>query len=196
MDVNGQDMADTGYLPQYEIGNKILGGYRFSEGEGWVAPGHNSVLKDGEDYYIVHHARGETDNSWPYLHIRKLLWTADGWPVVSPVRYAGEKEQDIPQRLLSGRWERIVMKQEVDGQVEAEPLRLEDGGQATCGTLEGRWSFDGKRTLTIDWGTTSEGDREQLLLLPAWDWELGRQTLVFTGMNHKGISIWGKRISQ
>jgi hypothetical protein len=24
MDVNGHDMADTGYLPQYEIGNKIL----------------------------------------------------------------------------------------------------------------------------------------------------------------------------
>lgn len=57
-DINGNNMLDTEYLPQYEIGTKILGGYRFTEGEGWVAPGHNSVLKDGDDYYIVHHARG------------------------------------------------------------------------------------------------------------------------------------------
>ncbi len=41
VDMNGHDMADTRYLPQYEIGNKILGGYQFSEGEGWIAPGHN-----------------------------------------------------------------------------------------------------------------------------------------------------------
>lgn len=195
VDMNGHDMADTSYLPQYEIGNKVLGGYRFSEGEGWVAPGHNSVLKDGADYYIVHHARGETDKSWPYLHVRKILWTAEGWPVVSPERYAGEKEQDIPKRLLSGNWERIVIRQEVDGQVEAEPLRLEDGGRATSGSLEGHWSFDGKRTLTMDWSDTSEGTKEELLLLPSWDWELGRHTLIFTGMNEKGISIWGKRIS-
>jgi arabinan endo-1,5-alpha-L-arabinosidase len=123
------------------------------------------------------------------------LWTAEGWPVVSPERYAGEKEQDIPKRLLSGNWERIVIKQEVDGQVEAEQLRLEDGGRATSGSLEGHWSFDGRRTLTMDWSNTSEGTKEELLLLPSWDWELGRHTLIFTGMNEKGISIWGKRIS-
>ncbi len=86
------------------------------------------------------------------------------------------------------------MKQEVDGQVEAEPLRLEDGGRAISGTLEGQWSFDGKRTLTLDWSDTSERTKEQLLLLPSWDWELGRQTLIFTGMDDKGVSIWGKRI--
>jgi arabinan endo-1,5-alpha-L-arabinosidase len=46
----------------------------------------------------------------------------------------------------------------------------------------------------MDWSGTSERTKEQLLLLPSWDWELGRQTLIFTGMDDKGISIWGKRI--
>ncbi|WP_311083479.1 lipocalin-like domain-containing protein [Paenibacillus polymyxa] len=72
---------------------------------------------------------------------------------------------------------------------------MEDGGRATSDSLEGHWSFDGKRTLTMDWSNTSEGTKEELLLLPSWDWELGRHTLIFTGMNEKGISIWGKRIS-
>lgn len=79
-------MTDTEYQPQFEVGTKILGGYRFSEGEGWGNPGHNAVLRDGDDCFIIHHARGERDPNWPYLHVRRIPWTDDGWPVVSPER--------------------------------------------------------------------------------------------------------------
>ncbi len=46
LDFHGQEMTDTS-LPPNDVGLKILGGYTFNDGEGWVAPGHNSVLKDG-----------------------------------------------------------------------------------------------------------------------------------------------------
>ncbi|MFD1266488.1 arabinan endo-1,5-alpha-L-arabinosidase [Paenibacillus motobuensis] len=198
VDFNGRDMTDTEFEPQFEVGNKILGGYKFGEEDGWIAPGHNSVLNDGGNYYIVHHARGEADKNWSYLHVRKILWTEDGWPVVSPERYDGEMEQDIPQSLLTGEWERIEHDPFVNGQVESTPLSLFEQGKLQGSLGTGTWNFDGKRTLTLTWDDVAEGDGrvEQVQLLPAWDWERGVKALVFTGLNEKGIAVWGKQISR
>lgn len=196
-DVNGMNMLDTEHLPQYEVGTKILGGYRFTEGEGWVAPGHNSVLKDGDNYYIVHHARGETDKNWPYLHVRKMLWTKDGWPVVSPERYAGEYAQDIPKSMIAGEWEGLAVDPSVDGQVQAVPYTLQANGKLKSENGSGKWTFDGKQTLTLEWKESPWGgaSTEELKLLPSWDWERSQPALVVTGLNDRGIAVWGKQIS-
>ncbi len=196
-DVNGMNMLDTEHLPQYEVGTKILGGYRFTEGEGWVAPGHNSVLKDGDDYYIVHHARGETDKNWPYLHVRKMLWTKDGWPVVSPERYAGEYTQDIPKSMIAGEWEGLAVDPSVDGQVQAVPYTLQANGKLKSENGSGKWTFDGKQTLTLEWKESPWGgaSTEELKLLPSWDWERSQPALVVTGLSDRGIAVWGKQIS-
>jgi arabinan endo-1,5-alpha-L-arabinosidase len=197
VDSLGRTMTDTSFLPQGAIGNKILGGYKFSTGEGWVAPGHNSVLRDGDNYYLVHHARGETDKNWPYLHVRKLLWTADGWPVVSPERYAGETEQPIPKRLIPGNWERIVQAKAIDGQASSYPLAVKPDGTFASDVLgHGTWTFDGDHAMTMTWLDKAGKVRETetVLLLASWDWENNRPTLVFTGLNPDGEAIWGKKI--
>lgn len=194
-DYNGIDMSDSVYSPRYEVGNKILGGYRFGQDPGWIAPGHNSVLQEGDNYYIVHHARGELDKFWSYLHVRKILWTEDGWPVVSPERYAGELEQEIPEHLIVGSWDRIINDPSVDGQIQSTPLCLTADYELEGSNGTGRWSFDGERTLTLVWNDVVEGQGriEKVLVLPSWDWEKNTQTLVFTGLNENGISSWGKQ---
>ncbi|OME97731.1 arabinan endo-1,5-alpha-L-arabinosidase [Paenibacillus amylolyticus] len=196
-DMNGMNMLDTDHLPQYEIGTKILGGYRFTEGEGWVAPGHNSILKDGDDYYIVHHARGETDKNWPYLHVRKMLWTKDGWPVVSPERYAGEAAQDIPKSMIAGEWEGMALDPSVDGQIQAVPYTLTSNGKIKSEKGSGTWTFDDKQTLTLKWKESPWGGAsiEELKLLPSWDWERSQPALVVTGLDDHGVAVWGKQIS-
>ena len=30
-------------------------------------------------------------------------------------------------------------------------------------------------------------------VIPAWDWENWKTTLVFTGMDKSGVSLWGKK---
>lgn len=196
-DINGNNMLDTEYLPQYEIGTKILGSYRFTEGEGWVAPGHNSVLKDGDDYYIVHHARGETDKNWPYLHVRKMLWTKGGWPVVSPERYAGETTQDIPKSMIAGAWEGMALDPSVEGQIQAVPYTLTSNGKIKSEKGSGTWTLDDKQTLTLKWKESPWGgaSTEELKLLPSWDWERSQPALVVTGLNDSGVAVWGKQIS-
>jgi arabinan endo-1,5-alpha-L-arabinosidase len=197
VDIHGRDMKDSSYTPQYEVGLKILGGYHFGEDPGWIAPGHNSVLNDEGTYFMVHHARGGADKYWPYLHVRKILWTEDGWPVVSPERYAGEKEQDIPAHHIAGSWERIIHDPAVDGQIGSEALTLLANGELFSKQGSGQWYFDGQRSLTLLWNDIAEGEgrTEKVLLLPSWDWEQHKPTLVFTGLNEKGLAIWGKRNS-
>lgn len=195
VDYNGRDMTDSAHQPRYEVGNKILGGYRFGQDPGWIAPGHNSVLHEDGGYYIVHHARGEIDKHWSYLQVRRILWTEDGWPVVSPERYAGEVEQDIPEQLIAGQWEWIVMDPSVDGQIQSALISLSSDFKLEGANGKGSWSFDGRRVLTLVWNDVVEGKGriEKVQLLPSWDWEKETQTLVFTGLNENGISIWGKQ---
>ncbi|UJF32570.1 arabinan endo-1,5-alpha-L-arabinosidase [Paenibacillus hexagrammi] len=196
VDKNGNDLNDTKHTPQYEIGNKVLGGYSFTKGEGWIAPGHNSVLQDQGKTFMVSHARAESRTSWSYLQVRQMLWTKDGWPVVSPERYAGEYLQLIPKSIIAGQWERIYQAKDANGRVKAKPLILTADGKAEGEPGVGSWKFDGEHTITIEWSGDSVNKRsEQVLLLPSWDWELNRPSLVFTGLDEQGASVWGKQIS-
>ncbi|WP_017812880.1 arabinan endo-1,5-alpha-L-arabinosidase [Paenibacillus shenyangensis] len=195
-DIHGHVLTDIDYRPQHEIGNKIVGGYRFGEGEGWIAPGHNSVLNDDGTFYIVHHARGEQDKHWSYLHIRKILWTADGWPVVSPERYAGEQEQDLEPKQLTGQWETILLDPSENDQIASEPLELHEDGSLHHKGQTGHWQMQDARTLILEWSTTTgELQRSEVKLLPSWDWERHCSTIIFTGMTAQGWSIWGKQIA-
>ncbi len=200
LDAAGRDMKDVAYRPQYEVGNKLIGGYRFSAGDGWLAPGHNSVLQDenGADY-LIHHARPEADKNWMYLHVRKLVWTADGWPTVSPERYAGEREQDIPEQELYGDWELVAHAKYMDGIVPSYKVTLHEDGRAASEYGELSWSYDGKRTLSLSMQEEA-ADRSvdeppvEVQVLAAWDWELKRPTLVFTGLDSEGSALWGKKL--
>ena len=66
-------------------------------------PGHNSVLREGSDDYLVHHFYDAANRGRPTLQIRPLIWGKDGWPL------AGEpvpvKPQQTDQASLVGTWE-------------------------------------------------------------------------------------------
>ncbi|WP_273334196.1 arabinan endo-1,5-alpha-L-arabinosidase [Dictyoglomus turgidum] len=191
VDYNGNPLTDL-TLPPEEVGTKILGGYKFENDNGWIAPGHNSVLNDGDNWYIVHHARPALNKNWMYLHIRRMLWTNDGWPVVSPERYAGEIIQEVPQELVIGTWERIVLDPYDKVQSQSKRLILQKDGTFVFGDRKGTWEFTSPNNLSLIWRDSNE--KENLLVLASWDWENWRPTLVFTGLNSRGIAIWGKKI--
>lgn len=164
-----RDRAGRDWSTVAEAGTKILNSYAFDGDRGWVGPGHAQVLCDGEEWFLAHHARHPL-----CLHVRRLAWTDDGWPVVSPERFAGESEQPLPAGALAGEWERLVLEPGDSGvrrsarvTVGAE-MRLHDGNRATVG-----------------------GD--EVVVWPAWDWERGRATLVCSGFDAAGAAVWGKR---
>ncbi|MDF2988600.1 MAG: beta-xylosidase [Eubacterium sp.] len=197
VDYNGNEMTNT-ELPPNDVGTKILGGYRFGDKNGWVMPGHNSVLKDGNDYLIVHHARGDKDTNWPYLHVRKILWSEDGWPMVSPERYTGEKEQKLSGKLLEGKWETIVLDKNNNEQLSSKTITLKSGGKIDDGSGKSKWEFKDDNTIIMkiydpEKKSGAEYIEQTAKVIPAWDWENWKTTLVFTGMNKSGVSVWGKK---
>ncbi|MBP1913459.1 arabinan endo-1,5-alpha-L-arabinosidase [Lederbergia galactosidilyticus] len=182
LDFHGQEMTDTS-LPPNDVGLKILGGYTFNDGEGWVAPGHNSVLKDGEDYYVVHHMRAEKNKKYHYLHIRKVVWTQAGWPLVSPERFAGEKQRTIKSEEILGEWTYLFVDKDQNEQNVARYLTITPEGE--------NW-----KRLTNEQFLLSIDDRNQWVectIMPAWDWARKKETTVFMGMDPNGQVFIGKK---
>ena len=84
LDFFGNDLADT--TNNYPI---LTYAYRFNGHPGWAGVGHCGVIRDQGRYFMFHQGRLAPDNLMMVLHVREMFWNSDGWPVVSPERYAG-----------------------------------------------------------------------------------------------------------
>ena len=79
----GRSEAVTGpYLDEHGVRMTRGGGTLVLAGAGRVrGPGHNSILVEGDQYYLVHHYYDADDNGRSRLQIRPLIGKEDGWPV-------------------------------------------------------------------------------------------------------------------
>jgi arabinan endo-1,5-alpha-L-arabinosidase len=192
-DPNGRDMTDLDDNKN-EVGFMIAAGYHFDNGQGYMAPGHNSVLRDfdGEWYLVCHireHGFGRPQIST--MHIYKMFWTPDGWPVISPQCYAGEKTQPVGRDLLVGRYERIKLTPMIpQGVLNSVPMTLTADSRFECCSVRGRWEYIDGTTITISYANVTE----TLKVSPAWDWQLDCPTIIITGKDQFGVAVWGKKI--
>jgi arabinan endo-1,5-alpha-L-arabinosidase len=79
LDKEGKDLRQGG-------GSLLLA----TEGR-FIGPGHPGVLQDGERFYLSYHFYDGDDNGRPRLAVRRLEWSADGWPklvgdAITPVK--------------------------------------------------------------------------------------------------------------
>lgn len=208
IDANGNQVG-TAYAQQTNTslpwGYKLIGSYKIGDGITYYGNGHNSVLHDDDgNWYYVQHSRKVADAA-AYLQVRKMLWTEDGWPVVSPVVYAGEKEQTVTETMLYGTWDIVsvgttlydtgVTAADQDGAYRGADMPVEsyDITLKPDKTFEkGTWAFDGDHTITLNFtsdGSVSEneyfsaGDEMTLFVLPGYDKDARRSVLTVTGVN-------------
>ena len=192
------DWTGTNVDNQADNGPMILAPYAFQGHAGWAGVSHPAVFREGSQYYMAHQGRPEVNRAFMVLHVRKLYWTADGWPVVSPQRYANLTGAAISQAELAGEWEQIVLIYRVVPGYEAEQLSPDyqtatsltlDAGGTINGDAAKTWTFSNS-TLELKMGSGAhykvQVDRER-------DWEKKKNTLIFTGFNEAGTAIWGKK---
>ena len=183
-------------------GPMIVAPYAFMGHEGWQGVSHPGVFKNsGGDFFIAHQGRPAVSPAYMVLHVRKLHWTEDGWPVASPERYAAVPQSPIPASELAGDWERIVFGYEVvpgfaneqtDSDLQiAAPLKIHADG--TLGTDPANtWTYSAP-WLTLNW---SNGRTEKVHVSRERDWEKRvTSTLVFSGFDDQGTTIWGKKVN-
>ncbi len=205
LDYFGNDLRDT--INHFPI---LTHPYRFDNHPGWAGTGHCAVFQNEKgDFFMAHQSRLSPENHLMVLHVREIKWTADGWPVVSPERFAGSVQKPISQKRLAGNWEIIrVYESKHERKLEAGQIlwgeNLLQPGEADVsvkvnlnpngkigGKLSGKWSFTSSKNLTLTVGNETLSD---LIVFTGHDWENQTETLIFTGMDKKGRSVWGKKV--
>lgn len=197
-------------------GYKLIGSYKLGDGITYVGQGHNSVLHDEDgNWYLVDHCR-KIEDGIAYLQVRKMLWTEDGWPVVSPLVYAGEIEQEIPRDMICGSYDlssvgHTIMKNGVsassgdaykgsDLPVLSSEIVLQADGSVSNDI--GTWEYDGDHTVTItftkdgnedNYEFYKNGDKMTLFVLTGYDKDKRENALVMTGKDEKGITQFAKK---
>ncbi len=204
-DAEGQDMIackgkegsffDDRTIEAY--GAKLMGSYEFiqSDGEperkstGYRSPGHNSAYYDAEknEYYIFFHTRFDGRGGAFEVRTHQMFFNKDGWPVVVPHRYAGEKLSKYTKKEITGTYKLINHGRDIDPDIkESQDIILDSKGKIT-GAAEGKWRKikDNQVQLTID-GKVYEG-----FFIRAWDDDAKAYVMTFTAMSEDGTSVWG-----
>lgn len=164
---------------------------------GWVGIAHCGVFTDGEGnwYYtsqgrLPEGARGNAySNAIMHGHIRRILWTESGWPVVLPERYAAVPQPSITQDELVGEWEHIFLQYSYQNQRTSSKLILNEDGTMS-GALTGKWSFDAENSI-LRLGT------HKVCVARELDWEASprKVTIVYAGYSNNGRNtFWGKKV--
>jgi arabinan endo-1,5-alpha-L-arabinosidase len=133
------------------------------------------------------------------LHVRKISWTADGWPIVSPERYANVPQTAITVADVAGSYEKITLNYRVVpgyGTEQVSPdfqtavdFKLDAGGTIN-GNASDKWTFS-TPWITL---TYSNGDTYKFKVERERDWENKiASTIIFTGLDKSGAAIWGKK---
>jgi arabinan endo-1,5-alpha-L-arabinosidase len=160
----------------------ILAPYQFQGHSGWQGVSHCSVFEDSGQYYMAHQGRPSVDKYFMVMHVRKMFWTPDGWPVVSPERFARVPQTPITQNELVGEWEQIELGYRVVPGYAAEQVTPDLQVATTISlnniTYNAPWmEFNGRKVYV---------SRER-------DWENKKETFIYTGLTNDGVAIWGKK---
>ncbi|MCR5139036.1 MAG: arabinan endo-1,5-alpha-L-arabinosidase [Bacteroidaceae bacterium] len=175
--------------------------YKFSSArdiDGWVGISHCAVFDDGQgNWFYSSQGRlpegysGDTyANAIMMGHVRRILWTPSGWPVVLPERYGAVPQASVTADELVGTWEHINLTYSYQQQQTSTTLVLHADGTME-GALSGKWSFDPDANI-LHLGNNSVCVAREL------DWEASPRhaTLVYAGYNLTGTrTFWGKRVS-
>lgn len=198
-------------------GYKMSGSFQLGDGIEYVGSGHNSAFQDDDgQWYLVQHCRKVAD-SIAYLQVKKILWTEDGWPVISPLVYAGEKEQKIPKEMIYGTWDlssvgQTIMRDDVtdvsksaaykgaDLPVHSSQIILQPDG--TIGNGIGTWDYDNNHTVTLNFDADGNndnyefyqsGDTMKLFVMTGYDKDKRESAIIMTGTDQNSVASFAKK---
>jgi arabinan endo-1,5-alpha-L-arabinosidase len=193
------DFAGVDANLDVDHGPMIIAPYQFSGHAGYQGISHGAVFTDeNNNYFFASQARPVVNAAFMNLHVRKIFWMENGWPVVSPQRYAYEDNSTVPRDSLTGAWEQIIFGYKIvpgyaDEQTNPDLQTAVNLTFAADGTLNGdggsKWTYSAP-WLTLTW---SNGFTDKVFVQRGRDWENKKATVVFSGLNNSGTAIWGKK---
>jgi len=200
----------------WQVGVPVLASHRLTGGPRLLAPGHASVVTEPGRQLLVHHVRDADAPTEHRVQVRRLVWTHDGWPLVSPQPWAGpDRENDdsgtwpADPGVFGGVWEVLDVGAAPDKVAEGQVGALGDvlegalvGG--LTGGLRGALDVGGRaRALgegRFAWESTADGGVRPArmwaaVVFPGWDAVRDRATLGLAAMDDAGRVVTGTKVS-
>ncbi|MBQ8300612.1 MAG: family 43 glycosylhydrolase [Clostridia bacterium] len=202
-----KDSASSGYYYSYSSDSAHV----------YYGPGHNSAISTDMGDFYVSHTRKDAIEGAATLQARKMLWTEDGWPVVSPLVYSGEIEQSLPKDMLLGTYDlATVGYTKMDGSsiyTGTNPNRNYDlpvvsskvtlNADGTMADDLGTWEFDGDHKVTLTFakdGNTAKdefyksGDVITMYALFGYDKDEKAPEIALTGTDQNHVTQFAKKL--
>jgi arabinan endo-1,5-alpha-L-arabinosidase len=180
-------------------GPMITAPYQFMGHGGYQGISHCTVFDDGNsNWFFASQARPAVNSYFMNLHVRKIFWTQDGWPVVSPERYAWEDNSTVAKDSLAGSWEQIILgyhvvpgyaNEQVNADLQLATTLIINADGTLNSDPASKWTYSAP-WLQMNW---SNGYTDKLFVQKGRDWENKKSTLIFSGLNNDGTAIWGKK---
>ncbi|MDW4571361.1 LamG-like jellyroll fold domain-containing protein [Microbacterium sp. M3] len=209
LDAQGNDMREVKSDPALPLfddasiqpyGVKLMGGHLFGRelgdpgtgaGTGYVSPGHTSWYQDPATgrMFMVFHARFPGTGELHEVRVHQMWMNADGWPVVSPMRYAGETAGKVKRADVVGSWQLVDLGKDITATAaEASDVTLGKTGRVS-GAVDGEWKLTGQHTATI----TIDGVAYRGVFAPVWDPDLEAWSTGFTAVSDAGVTLWARK---
>ncbi len=205
-DSMGQDMIQCGgaagtffHDVDYEgYGVKLMGGYRFQALDsdtnrislGYRSPGHNSAWYNQEtgQYFLIFHTRFAGSGESFSDRVHQMFINEDGWPVVSPLRYAGEGKEQVEEDAMSGLYKVLFHQHDINSTEHESVLATLKKDGTVSGSVSGTWHAEGNCVeLTLSSGIYKG------VFTRAADGAQSAMVTCFTALNEAGEAVWGIR---
>jgi len=183
-----------------DYGTKLIGNFEITNGNsiptgGYVSPGHNSAYYDEKEdkYYIIFHSRFPNQGEANEVRVHQLFFNANGWPMIAPIRHAGETIQELNDSEIKGKYQFFKMDNDINDDYEEKMLITLSSSKIIYGQGGGYWKSEAlpnESILFINF-TNYKG-----YFLKQWDDTQNSDTITFTGMSNEGEVIFGMKVNE
>lgn len=193
------DRSLLNYGSDVSHGLSFMQNYKWSwwTGPASIAQGHNSVLTDDGNVYLVYHIKYDDGSVQHNVEVHRLVEGKEGgWYLVAPFQKSEHDRivTDAEEADLAGGWSILTHTPIADYKGYAyntDQAAVFNAEGTLSGAYTGTWTIDGQY-ITIK--TDKDGTFEGVLMEQQIEgMESEVVTYTFTAMNENGLCIWGAK---
>lgn len=207
LDYEGQDMInakgeDGTFFDDASIepyGVKLFGNFKYTNWNadpkfhdyGYVSSGHNSVYyeEDTGQLFNIFHSRFPGQGEGHQVRVHQMFMNEDGWPVVAPHRYAGEKISKVTASAIAGNYQFINHGKEITATIKPTvAIELKTDGSIS-GDVNGTWELVGDYYAHLTIGDV----QYKGVFLRQWDESTQAYVMTFSALSGEGVAVWGSQ---
>lgn len=187
------------YGKNVDYGFPIMQNYKWNFWtKGEVAQGHNSLLEDDGEMYLVYHRKFDDGTVFHNVETHQLFFGKDGWPLAAPFEFRkgyGKPAKKLSAADIAGTYGAIFHESVDYANLETnlEKTLFLNADGSVGGETSGTWTYgyaDGKHYLSLN---TAAGNFRGVVLEQLAN-DQSFKTITFTAMNEKGsLALWGYR---